>query len=271
MNQNLQTIPLNKIVFSPGNPRKKINDKSLKELAASIKENGVLQPIVVRPNGTGETFELIAGERRGRASLQIGFVTIPAIVRTGDGDGKILELQIAENLQRENVGYFEEAEALKRLREECDLDVSEIARKIGKSDAYVSFQLALCKMPPPVVEAMQNGWISKGVAWEISRLPNAEYQTKAAADLSRKARDKMVSLSRVKFYISETFGEKSRVRKNRNAIQKQNGSDYEANWKKYLVNFNAEQFESFKRIVRGKTDTKSLAAAIDWVMRKSEK
>lgn len=271
MNQIFENISLNAIRFSSGNPRKKINDKSLKELAASIKANGVMNPIVVKrleaQLDSGAAFELIAGERRTRAAMMVGLVTIPAIIRAGDSEAKVLELQITENLQRENVGYFEEAEAMQRLREMCDLDMSEIAQKIGKSVAYVSFQLQLCGMPEEVKEAMRNGWVTKGVAWEIARLPMREYQITAATGLARKQREKMISLSRAKFFIGETFGNKKREKKTSEINQ--NVSEYELNWKKYLVNFTNEQFESFRRIVRGKTETAKIAEAVDLVMRRS--
>lgn len=116
MNQpELKQIPINQI-HAASNYRKTFNDKSLKELAASIKENGVLEPIIVRPNSNG--FQIIAGERRYRASKIAGIVTIPAVVRDV-ADADILKLQIIENVQREGVPFMEEAYAIKKLRDDC--------------------------------------------------------------------------------------------------------------------------------------------------------
>jgi ParB family chromosome partitioning protein len=115
----LKQIPINQI-HAASNYRKTFNDKSLKELAASIKENDVLEPIIVRPNNNG--YQIVAGERRYRASKMAGKVTIPAVVRE-IADADILKVQIIENVQREGVQFMEEAYAIKKLRDDCTLDV----------------------------------------------------------------------------------------------------------------------------------------------------
>lgn len=263
-----KNLPLNQI-YASSNYRKTFKDKTLAELAASIRINGVLEPIIVRPTALGK-YEIIAGERRYRASKIAGQVTIPAVVRdvaTAD----ILKLQIIENVQREGVPFMEEAYAVKKLRDECTLDVKEIAKTVGKSEAYVYYMLRLCEMSDDARTIAEKGWISKGVAWEISKLNDKAQQTQAANDLARtKGEDKLITASGAKHYIRDNFGESAnRIRKERVKVYGP-GSDYTANWKKYLVRFTADQFENFKDIVRGRTETDVLAEAVDLVMRKGD-
>lgn len=263
---NLQNIPLNQI-HAKSNYRKTFNDRTLKELAQSIKQNGVLEPIIVRPNDKG--FEIIAGERRFRASTIAGLVTIPAIVRE-ISDGDVLKVQIIENVQREGVAFMEEAFGIKNLRDECDLDVKEIAKILGKSDTYVYMQLKLTAMPEEVQVIARNGWITKAVAWEIAKLPNSDYQLKAAKDLARTKVGDQISANRARFYISENFGERAGRKRRRGSVEKIAGDDYAANWKHHLLRLSAEQFDRFKQICRGRTDTQTLSEAVELVMRDSE-
>jgi ParB family chromosome partitioning protein len=265
MKGELKEIPINQI-HARSNYRKTFKDNTLKELAQSIKENGVIEPIVVRPNETG--FEIIAGERRYRASQIAGLVTIPAIVRDV-ADADVLRVQIIENVQREGVPYMEEAYALKKLRDECVLDVNEISRIIGKSEAYVYVQLKLTSMPDEVQTIMKNGWVNKGVAWEIAKLKDPAQQLQAAKDLARTKTGEQLTASRARFYIGETFNGKGK-RRGRASFQRAGGNDYHANWKHYLVHFRAEQFERFKKIVRGRTETDVIAEAVGLVMLREE-
>lgn len=260
----LKQIPINQI-FASSNYRKTFKDKSLAELAASIKANGVLQPIIVRPSEPGK-FTIIAGERRYRASKLAGLVTIPAVVRDIP-IAETLKLQIIENIQREGVPFMEEAYAIKKLRDDLVLDRSEIAKMVGKSYGYVFYMLKLCEISDEARSIAEKGWISKMVAWEISKLPNPEYQTQAANDLARTKADKLVTIGTAKSYIADIFGDsKRRLRKDR-VNQFGPASDYAADWKKYLVKFTGDQFEHFKTVVRGRTETAILSEAVDIVMR----
>lgn len=257
-------IPLNQIT-AKDNYRKTFRDKSLKELAQSIKGNGVIEPIIVRANNDG--FEIIAGERRYRASVIAGLVTMPAIVREV-ADADVLKLQIVENVQREGVQFMEEAYALKKLRDDCSLDVREIAAMIGKSNAYVYYMLRLCDMTDDARLIAEKNWITKAVAWEICKITDKDQQSEAANALARTNTDKLITASGAKHYIRDNFedGTPGRMRKVR--VETYGGSDYVSNWKKYLVNFDCEQFERFKTIVRGRTQTDVLAEAVDLVMRR---
>ncbi len=263
MKDELLEIPLNQIQ-AKNNYRKTFNEKSLKELAASIKENGVIEPIVVR-RVAEDFYNIIAGERRFRASEMAGLVTIPAIVKTVAEDDVLL-LQIVENIQREGVQFMEEARALRQMRDEMALDVAEIARMIGKSDALVHNLLLLTKMSSVAQDAANKGELGKEVAVYIARLPNDEFQNKAATALRRSEKSKLISGRVARQYIEDTFGAKRVSRAQRNRIQKQNGNDYQSNWKKYLVNFSSLEFEKFKKVLRGRTETSVIAEAVEAVM-----
>jgi ParB/RepB/Spo0J family partition protein len=264
MQPELKNIPINQI-YAASNYRKTFNDKSLSELAQSIKENGVLEPIIVRPNGKG--FVIVAGERRYRASKLARLATIPAVVRDVT-DAEVLKLQLIENVQREGVQYMEEAYGLQKLRDELSLDVSEIAKIVGKSEAWVYQVLKLTQMSGEAQRLAANGFLQKPVAQLISRLHSDEDQTKAANALARTHSGKLVDIRFARQYIEtqiEADG-RPRMRRLRNAVQKENGNDYCANWKKYLVNFSTIQFEYWKTIVRGRTDVTTLSEAVEHVM-----
>src|SRR5262245_31776819 len=140
MDRSLE-IPINKLVPSKTNPRTVFDEGKLNELARSIKKSGVVQPRIVTPLADS-MYELIAGERRLRASQRAGLTTVPCIVRNLSV-AELLEVQIVENSQREDVNAMDEARALNRLREQLSYDVVEIAERIGKSEAYVYNMLKL--------------------------------------------------------------------------------------------------------------------------------
>lgn len=264
--QEFRELPINQI-HTRENYRKKFHDKTLKELSQSIKQNGILEPVIVRPNNSG--FELVAGERRFRAATIAGLVTIPAIIRE-IADDDILRLQIIENVQREGVQFMDEAYAINKLRNECSLDVAEIAAQLGKSDAYVYYTLRLCEMSDTARTIAEKGWISKAVAWHIAKLKDPDQQDQAANDLARTQSSKLVTENGAKSYIRDHFQTDSGPKLRRTRVETIGGSDYAANWKRYLVNFDCEQFERFKKIVRGRTETAVLSEAVDLVMRREE-
>lgn len=262
MADELLEIALNQIK-TKSNYRKSFNDKSLKELAQSIRENGVIEPIIVQPNRDG--FYLVAGERRVRAAGIAGLVSIPAIVKE-ISDGEFLKIQLVENIQREGVHFMDEARAIRQMRDDLSLDIGEIVKILGKSEAYVYYQLKVTQMSPSAQDACNKGEISKSVAWQISKLPNKEHQTQTATDLRRSEKSNLITERTAKQYIEENFGDKRVFRPKRNYSQKIAGNDFQTNWKKYLVNFTGEQFEHFKRIVKGRTDTHTISEAVEVVM-----
>lgn len=269
----IKQIPINKIAPSKTNPRTQFDERKLTELAKSIKKSGVVQPLLVR-HLSGSSYELIAGERRLRASQRAGLAEVPCVVRELS-ESELLEVQIVENAQREDVNAMDEARALKRLRERLDYDVLEIAERIGKSEAYVYNQLKLCSLPDEVQEFIFTGSISKGVAHEIIRLRNPADQLQTAKDLAKPEwSENVTTISAAKTYIKKHFNDDARVRPRRpsdvggkkSAKYKTQGHNYFGNWKRYLIQFNGRQFAKWKQVVNGRTDTTILAEAVEAVM-----
>jgi ParB family chromosome partitioning protein len=173
---------LEQISPSPLQPRGRFDDAALDELAASIREKGVLQPLIVRRIGE-ERFELIAGERRFRAAQRVGLGRIPVIVRDAD-DGEALELALIENLQREDLNPIEEARGLQRLNSEFKLGHEAIAIRIGKSRSTVTNSLRLLQLPPEVQLQIESGSLSAGHARALLGVDSAPAQAALAAEIA---------------------------------------------------------------------------------------
>src|SRR5262245_32877567 len=154
----LQMIPISQIAPSPTNPRKYFDPAKLQELADSIQEHGLAQPILVRlnPEHTDPFYELVAGERRWRAAKIAGLEEIEAKVRDLD-DKAVLEIQFIENLQRTDLSAVEEAEGYKRLLDEHGYTADSLAGKLGKSKSYVYARLKLINLPEQALEALAKG------------------------------------------------------------------------------------------------------------------
>ncbi|HEY5345908.1 MAG TPA: ParB/RepB/Spo0J family partition protein [Verrucomicrobiae bacterium] len=170
-------VPLNQVRPSALQPRKEFSEEALRELADSIREQGIVQPLIVRENNG--FFELIAGERRWRASQLLNLPEVPVIVRVAD-DRTVLELALIENLQRENLNALEEALGYAQLAEQFKLTQEEIALKVGKSRAAVANATRLLKLPAPVQSFLRTGRISVGHAKVILGLADEKIQQAAA-------------------------------------------------------------------------------------------
>ena len=155
-------VPLSQIDANPSQPRTTIRPEALEQLARSIQESGVVQPILVRPAANGR-FQIIAGERRFRAAQKIGMATIPAVVRSVPDD-RVLEFALVENIQREELTPIEEAQALRRLQDELGLTQEALAGKVGKDRATVANTIRLLRLPAEVREELQRGALSAGHA-----------------------------------------------------------------------------------------------------------
>ena len=160
-------INLNELRVNPYQPRKIFNDEALNDLAESIKEHGVFQPIIVKKSIKG--YEIIAGERRVRASRMAGLETIPAIIRNLN-DEQMMEIALLENLQRENLSAIEEAIAYKSMIEKLSLTQEELSKKVGKSRSHITNILGLLRLPKEVQEMVANNKISMGHARVLSKL-----------------------------------------------------------------------------------------------------
>jgi ParB family chromosome partitioning protein len=167
----LQTLPIASIRPNPYQPRREFRAEELAELEASLRVNGLLQPITVRPAPDGEGYELIAGERRFRAASRLGWTEIPAVVRQTDNRAA-LTLAMVENLQRADLDPVEEAEGYQRLIEEFALSQQEVAEVVGKERSTVANALRLRGLPPVVRELLQQKKISAGHARALLPLAN---------------------------------------------------------------------------------------------------
>jgi ParB family chromosome partitioning protein len=167
----LKDLPISSVRPNPFQPRSGIDETALAELSASIEVSGLLQPIVVRPRGSG--YELIAGERRWRAVQRLRWPTIPAVVRDAD-DQTLLTLALIENLQRNDLSPIDEAQGYRRLMEEFEVPQAEVARLVGRNRATVANLLRLLKLPPEVQGFVHDGKLSEGHARALLALEHPD-------------------------------------------------------------------------------------------------
>ena len=175
--ERVQRVPLDRIRPCPLQPRKDFSAEALRELADSIKEQGIVQPLIVRERDG--CLELIAGERRWRAAQLLGLAEVPVILRQAD-DRAVLELALIENLQRENLNAIEEAHGYAQLIEQFQLKQEEVATKVGKSRAVVANALRLLKLPAAIQTSLREGRLSVGHAKVILGLATEKHQKLAA-------------------------------------------------------------------------------------------
>ncbi len=179
----ISEIELDKIIPNEYQPRKVFDDEKLKELAASIKEQGVIQPIIVHRAGGG--YQLIAGERRWRASRLAGLRTIPALVKEAT-KRELLEMALIENIQREDLNPLEAAEAYKRLQDEFKLTQEDLAKRVGKERSTVTNFLRLLGLPKEVKQDLATGALSMGHAKALLSLERVRDQVQAGLIIVKK-------------------------------------------------------------------------------------
>ena len=159
-------VPLTQIIPNRNQPRQEFNPEQMEELTASIKENGILQPLTVRELENGD-FELIAGERRLRAAKDAGLETVPVYILSVDADVEMMEYALVENIQRVDLKPLEKAEGYAILSGKYDLSQDEIAKRVGKSRPAIANALRLLKLPPEIKSSLNSGKISTGHALAI--------------------------------------------------------------------------------------------------------
>lgn len=169
--EEIQELPLNELRVNPYQPRKTFNEESLNELAESIKEHGVFQPIIVKKSIKG--YEIVAGERRFRASKLAGKETIPAIVRNFT-DEEMMEIAVLENLQRENLNAIDEANAYKTLMENLHLTQDQVSKRVNKSRSHITNLLGILSLPEDVLTLVKENKLSMGHARCLSKLSDIE-------------------------------------------------------------------------------------------------
>ena len=181
--ERVQMIALDQIIPSPWQPRTEFRDEHIQELADSIQQKGIMQPLIVRR--VGEKLELIAGERRWRAAQRVGLKEAPIIVRTAS-DQDVLELALIENIQRENLNPIEEARAFSRLAKDFNLKQEDIAQKVGKSRAAVANAMRLLELPAQVQTWLVQERLSVGHAKVLLGAKSPDAQLKLAEEALRR-------------------------------------------------------------------------------------
>lgn len=252
-------IPVESIVANPNQPRYYFDGDNLKDLAESIREHGVVQPIIVTKIAEGQ-YELIAGERRLRASKLIGNKEIPAIVREADNQEK-LELAIIENIQRHNLNAIEEAKAYKRLKEEFCMTQEEIAKKMGKGRVVIANTIRLLDLPVEVQRGLVESRITEGHARAILGLDNPEKQRAlyelilkdklTVRDTENKVREITIPAHTRKFTVKEVNPE---IQDLENRLQQNLGTKIQIRKKgasgKIMIDFfSEEEFDKIKGLL----------------------
>lgn len=206
--EEVKDLALKDIRPNPYQPRKTFDDKSLKELAASIRENGVFQPIIVRKSING--YEIIAGERRYRASKLAKKQTVPAIVRKFD-ESQMMEVAVLENLQREDLTPLEEAQAYEMLQKNLGLTQEEVSKRIGKSRPYIANYLRLLTLPSKTKRLLQHGELSMGQARTLLGLKD---KTKID-DVAKRVVKEGIPVRKVEALVANINAKKPRKKTNR--------------------------------------------------------
>ena len=216
-------IPMNKIQANPHQPRKDFNDSKMEELVLSIKEKGILQPIAVRELENGN-YEIIAGERRYRASKSIGLESIPAYILSVEDESEIMEFALIENIQRDDLNPIDESEAYASLKSKYNLSQKEISKKVGKSRSLIANSLRLLKLPSSIKEDIKNNKLSMGHAVSLLGLKS---KTQMLAIANRIIKNKL-SVRNTEEIISKINSNTSQPTSNKKSFQSQLINEFES-------------------------------------------
>lgn len=246
-NEEIVKVKISELRSNPYQPRKVFDESSLQELAASIKEHGVFQPIIIKESIRG--YEIIAGERRVKASQLAGLDEIPAIIRNFN-DTEMMEIALLENLQRENLNAIEESMAYKKLLDTLAITQEELSKRLGKSRSHITNMLGLLSLPEEIQTQISNKKISMGHARVLSKLENKEQQKELAEKVineglsvrkleeitnsdteftrvhqMKKTKTETTEYKYVQDDLCEKLGTKVRIKKNKIEINFVNASD----------------------------------------------
>jgi ParB family chromosome partitioning protein len=197
---NIKKLPISVLVSNKFQPRKNFNEENLLDLTNSIKERGIIQPIIVRKSDDNKSkYEIIAGERRWVAAQKAGLHEVPVVITIAD-DLKSLEFAIVENVQRNDLNAIEEAQGYQRLIDDFSYDQEKVAQFIGKSRSYISNSLRLLSLPNEVLKLIENKSLSPGHAKIIVGLENAEFVAKKIVEknLSVRQAESFVKIFKIK-------------------------------------------------------------------------
>lgn len=236
-NDQIVEINLSELRANPYQPRKNFDEEALNELASSIKEHGVFQPIIVKKSIKG--YEIIAGERRFRASKLAEMQTIPAIVKDFS-DEEMMQIALLENLQRENLTSIEEAKAYKSIIESMNITQDELAKKVGKSRSHITNILGLLKLPASVQDMVLYNKLSMGHARVLSKLDDP----KIVEDLAQRVITEDLSVRKLESIVYDNEEKEVKTKKNTN-------NEY-----KYMENFLKEKLGTNVKINNNKISIK---------------
>ncbi|MEM1315644.1 MAG: ParB/RepB/Spo0J family partition protein [Pseudomonadota bacterium] len=196
--QDASAVPIDLIKANPAQPRRRFDESALQELTDSIRERGVLQPLILRPDPSGQGYQIVAGERRWRAAQRAQLHEVPALVRDLD-DAQVLEIAIVENVQRSDLTPLEEARGYARLSRDFGHTQEQVARLVGKSRPHVANMMRLLALPEPVLEMIETGLLSAGHGRALandpdpvtlaSRIASEGLSVREAEALARRRRD----------------------------------------------------------------------------------
>ena len=251
--EEVHELSLDEIRVNPYQPRKTFDEEALNELAESIKQHGVIQPIIVKRSIKG--YEIVAGERRFRASKLAGKTTIPAIIRDFT-DEQMMEIAVLENLQRENLNTIEEAEAYKSLMTNLNLNQEEVAKKVGKSRSHVTNMLGILSLPTPVKNLISENKISMGHARVLSKLDDLE----KIDELANKIVDEQLSVRE----LEDLANNKEFTRKNK-IVRKEPNREYAALERELSDYLKTKTKISNKKLVISFTDEEDLNRILDLI------
>lgn len=236
-NDQIVEIDLSELRANPYQPRKNFDEEALNELASSIKEHGVFQPIIVKKSIKG--YEIIAGERRFRASKLAGMQTIPAIIKHFS-DEEMMQIALLENLQRENLTSIEEAKAYKSIIESMNITQDELAKKVGKSRSHITNILGLLKLPASVQDMVLYNKLSMGHARVLSKLDDP----KIVEDLAQRVITEDLSVRKLESLVYDNEEKEVKTKKSSN-------NEY-----KYMENFLKEKLGTNVKINNNKISIK---------------
>ncbi len=241
--ENLSSLRLTELEPNKNQPRKNFDKETLEQLATSIRENGVLQPLLVRPLATGN-YQIIAGERRWRASKIAGLSEVPVVIRDDLSEEQVMQIALIENLQRENLNPIEEALGYKELIDNYNMTQDQLAKSLGKARSSIANSLGLLTLPKSVKDLLQQGELSAGHCKALKSIKDPALMTEIAyraadGELSvrsiesiakreaKKSEEKQEAKPRLAYYtevelsLAELFGTKVRISegKNTNTLQ----------------------------------------------------
>ena len=182
---SIVSLKLNEIEPNRGQPRKNFDENALAQLADSIRQHGVLQPLLVRPIAGGGGYQLVAGERRWRASRMAGLSEVPVVVKELD-DEQVVAIALIENLQREDLNPVEEAEGYRKLMDSYNLTQDDVSQRVGKSRPVIANALRLLSLPGEVLDMVKDGRISQGHARTLLAMDNKNSMKKLASEIITK-------------------------------------------------------------------------------------